>query len=60
MKRKVGVKEVWEHTIEVEVPEDASDGQILDAANDYIAENGEGEDEYDYTLGSETWVIYNE
>jgi hypothetical protein len=58
MKIKVGIKEVWEHTVEVEVPDGATDSEIFDAANDFIADSDEGEDEYDYTLDENKWVIY--
>ena len=53
----VDVKEVWCHTIEVELPTDASKEQILAAANKKIAEGDEGHTEYDYTLDPDKWNV---
>jgi len=58
MKISVGVKEVWEHLVEVEVPDNANDKQILEAANDFISSSDMGETEYDYTLDPTEWVVY--
>jgi len=58
MKVKVSVREVWEHLIEIEVEDNASDEKILEAANDFIETSDEGEDSYVYCLEPEEWVIY--
>jgi hypothetical protein len=56
-KFSVDVKEVWCHTVEVELPAGATKEQILNAANDKIAEGDEGETEYSHTLDPDTWTV---
>lgn len=53
----VDIKEVWCHTVEVDLPANATKQQILDAANEKIAEGDEGSTEYDYTLDPEKWNV---
>lgn len=55
----VDVKEVWCHTVEVELATDATKEQILAAVNEKIAEGDEGETEYSHTLEPETWTVRN-
>ena len=55
----VDVKEVWCHTVEVELPTDAIKEQIVAAANEKIEESDEGETEYSHTLDPDTWTIRN-
>jgi hypothetical protein len=53
----VGVKEVWEHTLTVELPANATKEQILEAANQLIAEGDEGTTEYSHTLDTDQWTV---
>ena len=56
----VEVKEVWCHAVEVELPANATRQQIIDAANEKIAEGDEGNTEYDYTLDPDKWNVRDE
>jgi PhoPQ-activated pathogenicity-related protein len=56
----VDVKEVWCHTVEVELPESATRQQIIDAVNDKIEEDDEGNMEYSHTLDPDQWTIRDE
>ena len=56
----VDVKEVWCHSIEVDLPADASKEQILAAAQVKIEEGDEGETEYSHTLDPDTWNVRDE
>ena len=53
----VDVKEVWCHTVEVELPSNATKEQILAAANEKAEEGDDGHTEYSHTLDPETWTI---
>ena len=53
----VDVKEVWCHTVEVELPSKATKEEILAAANKQIEESDDGETEYSHTLEPDTWTI---
>jgi hypothetical protein len=57
MKVSVTVKEVWDHIIEVEVPDNATKEQILEAANVFISKGDEGRQEYSYTLEPDMWTV---
>jgi hypothetical protein len=60
-KFSVDVKEVWEYTIEVELPADATKEQILAAANRKIGDGDQGNDmEYSHTLAPEQWSVRDE
>lgn len=56
----VDVKEVWCRSIQVNLPVGATKEQILDAANQKIAEGDDGETEYDYTLDLDRWNVRDE
>ncbi len=53
----VEVKEVWCHTVNVELPANATKDQILEAANKKIEAGDDGSTEYDYTLDPENWTV---
>jgi hypothetical protein len=53
----VDVKEVWCHTVEVDLPADVTKEQILAAANDKIEEGDDGNTEYSHTLDTNTWTV---
>jgi hypothetical protein len=53
----VDVKEVWCHTVEVDLPTNATKEQIVAAANDKSEEGDDGNTEYSHTLDPETWTI---
>ena len=53
----VDVKEVWCHTVEVDLATDATKEQILAAANKKIEEGDDDHTEYSHTLDPETWTI---
>ena len=55
----VDVQEVWSHTVEVELSADSTKDQILEAANQKIAEGDEGQTEYSHTLEPENWTVRN-
>ena len=55
----VDVKEVWCHTVEVDLPANATKEQILAAANDKIEEGDDGDTECSHTLDPETWTVRN-
>lgn len=56
----VDIKEVWSHTIEVELPANATKEQILEAAQKRLAEGDEGETEYSHTLDSDQWTVWDD
>ena len=56
----VGVKEVWEHTLTVKLPANATKEQILEAANELLAEGDEGTTEYSHTLDLNQWTVRDE
>jgi len=56
----VGVKEVWEHILTVKLPANATKEQILEAANQLIAEGDEGTTEYSHTLDPNQWTVRDE
>ncbi len=53
----VDVKEVWCHTVEVDLPTNATKEEILAAVSEKIAEGDDGNTEYDYTLDPENWTV---
>jgi hypothetical protein len=53
----VDVKEVWCHTVEVDLSTDATKEQILAAVNEKIEEGDDGNTEYSHTLDPDTWTI---
>ena len=53
----VDVKEVWCHTIEIEVPAGSSREDILAAAQRRLSDGEEGTTEYDSTLPPATWNV---
>lgn len=53
----VDVKEVWDHSVTVHLPADATRQQIVDAANEAIEESGDGDTEYSHTLDPDQWTI---
>jgi hypothetical protein len=55
----VDVKEVWSHTVEVELSTDATKEQILAAANEKIEEGDDDNTEYSHTLDPDTWTVRN-
>jgi hypothetical protein len=57
---QVNVKEVWDHSIEIEVPDNATRDEIVDAAQRVIS----GEEsaitdttEYNRTMDSDMWTV---
>ena len=56
----VDINEVWCHTIEVELPANAAKEQIIEAANQKLAEGDEGSTEYSHTLDADTWTVRDE
>jgi hypothetical protein len=56
-KFSVDVKEVWCHTVEVELPAHATREEIVAAVNEKVAEGHEEEMEYSHTLDPDTWAI---
>lgn len=56
----VDIKEVWTHTIEVKLPDGATKEEIVEAANQKLAEGEEGTTEYSHTLDPDTWGVRNE
>lgn len=59
-KYTVEVKELWCHTIEVELPAGSTWQQIIDAARKKVAEGDEGSTEYSHTFVPETWNVRDE
>lgn len=57
MKVRVGVKEVWIQTVELDVPKNATDDEIKDRVNDSIEEYDGDEIRYDHTLCPDQWTI---
>ena len=57
MRFTVDVKEVWDRSVTVELPEGTPVAQILEQANVQIQESAEGETEYNRTLGQDTWTV---
>ena len=56
----VEVKEVWSYAVEVELPDDATKQQVLEAANQQLEEEDHGENmEYDRTLDPDSWTVSN-
>jgi hypothetical protein len=55
----VDVKEVWSHTVRVEVPDDATKEDILEAANQVVEfeANDPTITEYDWTLDPNMWTV---
>jgi hypothetical protein len=56
----VDIKEVWSHTVEVELPAGATKEQILAAAQSKIEEGDDGNTEYSHTLDNDEWTVRNE
>ena len=55
----VGVKEVWERTLAVKLPANATKEQIFDAAFDLLDE-GDGATEYSHTLKPDQWTVHDD
>ena len=53
----IDVKEVWCHTVEVELPANATRQQIVEAVQGKLADGEEGTTEYDNTLAPEQWNV---
>ena len=53
----VDVKEVWCHTVEVELPANATKEQIVAVVNQKIAEGDDGNTEYSHTRDPEHWTV---
>ena len=56
-KVQVDVKEIWDHTITVEVPDDATRQEIIAAAEEIMETSGDGETEYNRTMDSDMWTV---
>lgn len=60
MKIFVDIKEIWSATVTVEVPENATRDEMLEAATTAFEENGTDTSEYDRTMERDHWTVRKE